>query len=67
VLHNNVTCHIIELHDNYGKIVYRLCSSCISSIQEINENFIKFFLSIRTESRFELSWLKSYSLCITFL
>jgi len=31
-------------HNEYGKIVHRPCSSCISSIQELNENSIEFFL-----------------------
>ena len=41
-------CHMIKSHEECGKIVHRLCSSCISSIQEINENSIKFSLSTRT-------------------
>ena len=32
-------------HDGCGKIVHRLCSSCISSVQEIEKDFIKFSLS----------------------
>ena len=44
MLHNNVTCHSymsrchtkMESYDNYRKIVHRLYSSCISSIQEID-------------------------------
>ena len=28
--------HMI-LHNKYGKVVYRLCSSCISSIQNLME------------------------------
>ena len=32
-------------HDGYGKIVHRPCSSCISSVQEIEEDSIKFSLS----------------------
>jgi len=35
----------IKSHDNHKKVVYRPCSNCISSIQEIHENSIKFFLS----------------------
>jgi len=35
----------IKSHDNYGKVVYRLCSNCTSSIQEIHEDSIEFFLS----------------------
>jgi len=50
VLHDNVTCHSvtshkIKSHNNYGKVVHRPCSSCISSIQEIHKNSIKFSLS----------------------
>jgi len=37
--------HRIKSHDNHGKVVYRPCSNCISSIQEIHKNSIKFFLS----------------------
>jgi len=40
--------HIIKSHDNHGKIVHRSYSSCISSIQEIDKNSIKFFLSTQT-------------------
>jgi len=35
-------------HDRCGKIVYRLCSSCICSVQGIEEDSIKFFLSTWT-------------------
>ena len=47
-------------HDKYGKIVHKPCGSCISSIQEIEEDSIKFSLSTQTQSRFKLSWLESY-------
>jgi len=33
-------------HDKYGKVVYRPCSSCISSVEKSNGNSIKFSLSI---------------------
>jgi len=38
----SVTCHIniIGSHNKCGKIVHRLCSSCISSIQEIDKDSI---------------------------
>jgi len=35
----------MKSHDNCGKVVHRPCSNCISSVQEIHENFIKFSLS----------------------
>jgi len=35
----------MKSYDNYGKVVYRPYSSCISSVQEMHENSIKFFLS----------------------
>jgi len=51
VSHDHVTCHIsqcditqMKSHDNCGKVVHRLCSNCISSVQEIHENSIEFFL-----------------------
>jgi len=65
----NVTHHMLESHrvmshdkshDKYGKIVHKLYSSCISSIQEIEEDSIKFSLLTRTWSRFKSSWLESY-------
>jgi len=40
-----VLCHMIKSHEECGKIVHRPCSSCISSVQEINEDSIEFFLS----------------------
>ena len=42
------------------KIVHRSCSSCISSVQEIDENSIGFSLSTQTWSRFKLPWLEPY-------
>jgi len=54
---SHVTYHMNE----YGKIVHRPCGSCISSVQEIEENFIKFFLLTQTWSEFNLSWLKPYA------
>ena len=38
-------CHSVTSHDNHGKIVHKLCSSYISSIEEIDKNSIKFSLS----------------------
>jgi len=49
-------------YEECGKIVYRLYSSCIKSVQKINEDFIEFFLSTWTWSKFKLPWLKSYTL-----
>jgi len=51
---------MIELHDECGKIVHRPCSSCVSSIPELNENSIEFSLSTWTWNRFKLSWLEPY-------
>ena len=48
-------------HDKCGKIVHRPCSSCISSVQEIEEDTIEFSLSTWTWSGFKLFWLKSYT------
>ena len=53
--------HMTKSHEEYGKIVYKLYSSCISSVQEIHEDFIKFSLSTQTWSGFKLSWLKFYN------
>jgi len=33
VMSHNVT--MMESHDGYGKIVHRLCSSCISSVENL--------------------------------
>jgi len=40
-------CDVTQMksHDNCGKVVHRPCSNCISSIQEMHENSIKFSLS----------------------
>ena len=35
----------IKSYNNHGKVVHRLCSNCISSIQEIHEDSIEFSLS----------------------
>jgi len=40
-----VMSHRMKSHNNCGKVVHRPCSNCISSVQEIYENFIEFFLS----------------------
>jgi len=42
---HSVISHKMESHDNHGKVVHRPCSHCISSIQEIHEDFIEFSLS----------------------
>ena len=45
-------------HDKCGKVVHRLCSSCISSVRKSNRDSIEFSLSI-TEQRavgFILAW-----------
>jgi len=41
-------------HKECGKIVHRPCSSCISSVQEINKDSIEFFLLTQTWSGFKL-------------
>ena len=45
-------------HDKYGKVVYRPCSSCISSVKKSNRDFIKFSLSITEQKAigFILAW-----------
>ena len=53
--------HMIKSHEECGKIVHRPCSSCISSVQEINKDSIEFFLLTQTWSGFKSSWLKSYN------
>ena len=42
-------------HDKYRKVVYRPCSSYISSIQEIKENSIKFSLLNQTWSMININ------------
>jgi len=34
----------MKSHDNCGKVVHRPCSNCISSIQEMHKDSIKFSL-----------------------
>jgi len=53
--------HMIKSHKECGKIVHRPCSSCISSVQEINENSIKFSLSTQTWRVIKLSRLSYYT------
>jgi len=67
VLHSHshmMGCHSVTSHEECGKIAHIPCSSCISSIQEMNENSIEFSLSTQTWSGFKLSWLKSYTVQI---
>jgi len=40
-----VMSHKMKSHDNCRKVVHRLCSNCISSVQEMYENSIEFSLS----------------------
>ena len=42
---HSIISHKMKSYDNYGKVVYRPYSSCISSVQEMHENSIKFSLS----------------------
>jgi len=56
-----VLCHMTKSHDECGKIVHRLYSSYISSIQEINEDSIEIPLSTRTWRVIKLSRLSCYS------
>jgi len=47
---SHVTCHSMmshkmKSHDNFGKVVHRPCSNCISSVQEMHKNSIEFSLS----------------------
>ena len=37
--------HMTKSHKECGKIVHRPCSSCISSVQKMNEDSIEFSLS----------------------
>jgi len=55
-----VSCHMTRSHEECGKMVHRPCSSCISSIQEINKDSIKFSLSTRTWRVIKLSRLSHY-------
>jgi len=55
-----VSCHITKSYEGCGKIVYKPCSSCISSVQEINKDSIEFSLSIQIRSGTKLSQLSLY-------
>jgi len=59
--HSHIVMSHDKSHDGYGKIVHRLCSSCISSIQEIKENSIEFFLLTWTWRMIKLSRLSCYT------
>ena len=54
-------------HDECGKVVHRLCSDCISSIQEMEENSIELSLSTQTWSVIKLSQAKSLQLLSEFI
>ena len=49
---------------SHGKIVHRLCSSCISSVQVINKDSIEFSLSTQTWRVIKLSRLSYYTTII---
>jgi len=42
---HSMTSHKMKSHNNCGKVVHRPYSSYISSIQEMHEDSIEFFLS----------------------
>ena len=42
---HSVMSHKMKSHNNCGKVVHRLYSSCISSVQEMHEDSIEFSLS----------------------
>jgi len=44
-------------YNEYGKVVHRPYRKCISSIQKLNEDFIKFFLLTQIRSRIKYSLL----------
>ena len=46
--------HVMESHDECGKVAHRPCSSCISSVQEFNKDPIEFSL---------LTWIRSRIKC----
>ena len=50
-----------QSHEKCGKIVHKPCSSCISSVQEINKNSIKFSLSTQTWRVIKSSRLSYYN------
>jgi len=55
-----IGCHNVMSHDRCGRVVHRPCSSCISSVQEIEENSIEFSLSTQIRSSTKSSWLSAY-------
>ena len=67
VSHNHmIGGHRVMSCDMCGKIVHRPCSSCLSSIQELNKNSIKFSLLTWTWSMVKSSQAKSLHL-LSFL
>ena len=57
-----MSCHMTKSHEECGKIMDRPYSSCISSVQEMNEDSIEFFLSTWTWRVIKFSGLSHYSL-----
>ena len=47
--------HVMESHDECGKVAHRPCSSCISSVQEFNKDSIEFSLLTWIRSRIKYS------------
>jgi len=45
--------HSVTSHDRHGKVVYRPCSSCISSIENLTGTLLSFFCQMLIKS----SWL----------
>jgi len=52
---------VSQSHEEYGKIVHRPYSSCISSVQEIKKNLIEFFLLTWTWRVIKSSRLSCYN------
>jgi len=50
-----------ESHGNHGKVVHRLCSSCISSVENLIETLLSFFCQTLIKEQLALfqywSWL----------
>jgi len=49
--------HHMMSHDRHGKVVHRLCSSCISSVENLTETLSSSLYQLLNKEQLALFWL----------